>query len=109
MNKQQFTETIKAAVLDNQSFDDVRPHNSKIKHQASVCTVWRNGDVVITYNSTVLIDVDGEKHAPLDLSSTFGYKIEGVEVQDWMYGVCSTVLDYTWNYDDVYAHLLAKQ
>lgn len=109
MNEQQFTTLVKSAVLFEQTYKDATPANHDIKHQAAVSTVWRSGDVFITYNSNAVIDVNGDEHEAMNLSSTFGYSIEGVDVQDWMYGVCSNELDYTWNYDEVYAYLRGKQ
>lgn len=109
MNEQQFTTLVKSAVLVGQTYKDVTPANPDIKHQAAVSTVWRSGDVTITYNSNAVIGVNGEEHESMNLSSTFGYTIEGVDVQDWMYGVCSNEFDYNCDYDEVYAYLRGKQ
>lgn len=109
MNEKQFTELVNGAELAEQVFNYVPPDNSEVDQQAKVTTVWRNGDVTITYKSNVVICKDGLNHEQINMGSAFGYTIEGVDVQDWMYGVCSSELDYTWNYDEVYAYLLDKQ
>ena len=93
MNKQQFTDIVKSAIRQEQFIVMTRPDNSAIKRQAYTENYWINGDIKITYTSTVCIGKDGSEHASLNLNKYFGFIIQGVEVEDWMYGVCSDVLN----------------